>query len=477
MAYEFDLAIVGGGAAGLLAAEIAPQIGLKAALIERSRLGGDCLWTGCVPSKALLASAKAAHTIRHADRYGLPPADLQLDTAKVWQRIRELQESIATTDDDPERYRRLGVDVVFGEATLADEHTVRAGERTLSAKYILICTGSRPAAPPIDGLEETGYLTSETIFQLDRAPESIVIVGAGPIGVEMAQGLNRLGVKVTLLDLLPRILERDEPALSETLLRILRDEGVEVHLNCREHRVSRRDGRKVVNAVVDGEEHELCADEILIAAGRTANIDALGLDGIGVKTGPRGIVVDAKLRSSVPSVYAVGDAAGRYLFTHSAGAETTTVIRNMFYPGSKSAPDLIPWATFTDPELAHVGMTADEARKAHGEANVRVFQWDFQRNDRARVDSAGPGLMVVVTDSGYKILGAHILAPAAGEMIGQFTIAMEQGIPLMPAFRDIIQVYPTFSSSIPQLTQDAAYEQLAKPLYRGLRRVNDIFGV
>ena len=477
MKYEFDLIVIGGGSAGLLAAQVAPRIGLNVALIERSRLGGDCLWTGCVPSKALLASAKAAHTIRNADKYGLPPVDIQIDTAQVWQRIRRTQESIAATDDNPERYRKLGVEVIFGEATLADGHTVRAGERALTARYILICTGSRPAVPPIDGLKEIGYLSSETIFQLERAPESIIIVGAGPIGVEMAQAMNRLGVRTMLLELTPRILERDEPALSDTLLRVLRDEGVEVHLDCRTQRVSRRDGHKIVNVVVDGEERELCADEILIAAGRQPNIESLGLERIGVQSGPRGIVVDKKLRSSVKSIYAVGDSAGRFLFTHSAGAETATVIRNMFYPGAKDAPELIPWATFTDPELAHVGMTSEEARQAYGEERVRVFHWDFERNDRARVDSAPEGKMLVVTDDKMKILGAHILAPAAGEMIGQFTLAIAQGVRLTPAFRDLVQVYPTFSTSIPQLTEDAVYEQLANPLYRGLRRLNEVLGV
>ena len=477
MRYEFDLVIIGAGSAGLLAGEVAPKIGLKTALIERSRLGGDCLWTGCVPSKALLASAKAAHTIRHADKYGLPSTGLEVDTGQVWRRIREIQESIATTDDSPEKYRALGVDVIFGDAALVDEHTVRAGERTVTARYILICTGSRPATPPIEGLEEIGYLTSESIFELERAPSSLVILGAGPIGVEMAQAMNRLGVKTTLLELAGRILERDEPSLSERLLQSLRDEGVEVLLNCQEHRAIRRDGRKVLHVVLDGEEREYSAEEIFVATGRKANIESLGLDRVGVQTGPRGMVVDKKLRSAVKSIYGAGDCVGRFFFTHSAGAETTRVIRNMFYPGSQNAPELIPWATFSDPELAHVGMTSQEAQATYGKDGIRVFDWDLERNDRTRTESATPGSMVVVADAKLKILGAHILAPAASEMIGQFTLAIDQGVRLTPALRDLVQVYPTFSTSIPQLTEEAVYAQLAEPLYRMLRRVNEVFGI
>lgn len=477
MQYEFDLVIIGGGSAGLLAGQVAPKIGLKAALIERARLGGDCLWTGCVPSKALLASAKAAHTIRHADKYGLPATALKVDTGQVWRRIHDIQESIATTDDSPERYRALGVDVILGDAAVVDQHTVGAGERTVTARYILICTGSRPAAPPIEGLEEIGYLTSESIFELEHAPASLVILGAGPIGVEIAQAMNRLGVKTTLLEMAGRILERDEPSLSERLLQNLRDEGVEVLLNCQVRRATMGDSGKVLQAVVDGEEREYCAEEIFVATGRKANIESLGLERVGVQTGPRGIVVDKTLRSTVKSIYAVGDCAGRFLFTHSAGAETTTVIRNMFYPGSRNAPELIPWATFSDPELAHVGMTSEEAQAAYGKDGVRVFDRDFEQNDRARTESATPGSMVVVTDAKLKIVGAHILAPAASEMIGQFTLAIDQGVRLTPPLRDLVQVFPTFSTSIPQLTEEAVYAQLARPLYRGLRRISQVFGI
>ncbi|MCH8919101.1 MAG: FAD-dependent oxidoreductase [Chloroflexi bacterium] len=477
MKYEFDLIAIGGGSAGLLAAEVTPRLGLKTALVERSRLGGDCLWTGCVPSKTLLASAKAAHTMRHADKYGLPSANVELDTATVWKRLSEVQEAIATTDDNPDRYRELGVEVVIGEGTLVDEHTVRVGERALTARRILLCTGSRPATPPIEGLDEAGFLTSENIFQLERAPRSLLVVGAGPIGVEIAQAMNRLGVKTTVLEVAPRMLARDEPALAEALLGVLLGEGVDVRLNVRLDRASRSEGGKVFHGSIDGEAHTWSAEEIFVAAGRKANIESLGLDRVGVETGPRGIIVDKKLRTSVKSIYAVGDCIGRFLFTHSAGAETATAIRNMFYVGSQSAPELIPWATFTDPELAHVGMTSAEARQKYGETSIRVYEWDLQQNDRARTDAAEAGRVVVVTESNSKILGAHILAPAASEMIGQFTLAIDQGMRLTPAFRNLVQVYPTFSTSIPRLAEEALYEETGKPLFRAARRLNELFGL
>ena len=477
MKYEFDLIVVGGGSAGLLAAEVAPRLGLKTALVERSRLGGDCLWTGCVPSKALLASAKVAHTMRHADKYGLPSADVELDTSAVWKRISEIQEAIATTDDSPDRYRKLGVEVLFGEGTLVDEHTVRVGERALTARRILLCTGSRPATPPIEGLAEVGFLTSEDIFQLERAPRSLLVVGAGPIGVEIAQAMNRLGVKTTVLEVAPRMLARDEPALAETLLGVLVDEGVDVRLNVRLDRASRNEGGKIFHGSIDGEARTWSAEEIFVAAGRKANIESLGLDRVGVETGPRGIVVDKKLRTSVRSIYAVGDSIGRFLFTHSAGAETATAIRNMFYAGSQRAPELIPWATFTDPELAHIGMTSEEARQKYGETSIRIFEWDLQQNDRARTDAAAAGRIMVVTEGNFKILGAHILAPAASEMIGQFTLAIDQGVRLTPAFRNLVQVYPTFATSIPRLTEEVLYEDAGKLIFRAARRLNELFGL
>jgi pyruvate/2-oxoglutarate dehydrogenase complex dihydrolipoamide dehydrogenase (E3) component len=475
MRYQYDVVIIGVGSAGMVAGEVAAKMGVKAVLVERHRVGGDCLWTGCVPSKALLASAKAAHTIRHADKYGLAPTEIRPDTAAVWQRIRAIQREIAETDDNPDKYGGLGVDLLWGEATFEGEHRIRVGERVLTSRYALVCTGSRPAAPPLEGLSETGYLTSESFFELERAPSSLIIIGGGPIGVEMAQAMGRLGVRTTVLQRAGRILERDEPQLAGILVEKLRSEGVDVELGAELVSAAREHAEKVVRGRVGGEEKQWRAEEILVAAGRIANIENLGLKSVGIKTGPRGIVVDDKLRTAAGWVYAAGDSAGRYLFTHSAAAEAVTALRNMFFPGSASAPDIVPWTTFTDPELAHVGLTAADARKKLGKNNVRVFEWDLGHSDRARAEAATEGRMTAVTDSKFKILGAHILAPAAGEMISQFTLAVNREMRLTPDFGNLVQVYPTYSTSVSQLAAEATYGQLQKPLLQTLRRINGLF--
>ncbi len=474
MKYEFDLVIIGAGSAGIVAGEAAPRMGVRTALIERARIGGDCLWTGCVPSKAMLASAKAAYTVSHAERYGLSPTDLQFDTAIIWQRIRETQKAIAESDDSPERFTQAGVELIFGDAAFVDEHTVRVGDRALTTRYILICTGSRPAMP-IDGLAEIGFLSSENLFELERPPTSLLIVGAGPTGVEMAQGLSRLGVKIVLLEQLPGILEREEPALCEILIERLREEGVDVCLDVCCFRAARGDAGKVLYGRIGEVERSWCAEDVFVAAGRKPNVESLGLNQVGVDTGPQGITVDRKLRSSVKSIYAAGDCAGRFLFTHSAAAEAVVALRNMFYPGSQRAPTLVPWTTFTDPELAHVGMTSTEARERFGERGAHVFEWDFDHSDRARTDSATEGKAVIVTDARFRIVGGHVLAPHAGEMIGQLTLAIDRRARLTREIVNLLQVYPTFSTSYSQLAAEAVYDELQKPLFRALRRLNDLF--
>src|SRR6266540_3648268 len=301
MKYDYDIVIIGAGSAGMVAAEAAANMGVEVALVARAQVGGDCLWTGWVPSKTLLASAKAAFTIKHAERYGLRADGFHVDSAGVWQRIRDVQRQIAATDDNPERYAKLGVDILWGEASFAGGHCVQIAGRAVATRFALVCTGSRPAFPPVLGLAGAEPLTSENVFEQERAPASLAIVGAGPVAIEMAQAMNRLGVQVRVLEIADRILSQDE--------------------------------------------------QILLAAGRRPNIDSLALEKVGIETGPRGIIVDKNLRTSAKWVYAAGDCAGRYLFTHSAAAEAVTALRNMFFPGSAPAPDLIPWTTFTDPEL------------------------------------------------------------------------------------------------------------------------------
>jgi pyruvate/2-oxoglutarate dehydrogenase complex dihydrolipoamide dehydrogenase (E3) component len=458
---RYDLVIVGMGSGGMVGAEFAATIGLRVAVVERSRVGGDCLWTGCVPSKALLASAKAAHTMKVADKYGLPSVDPEIDTSLVWKRIRAIQHEISSSDDDPERYKAMGVEIVFGTARITGPNTVRVLEedRELETRFILLCTGSRPLAPPIEGLKEAGYLTSENVFEVERAPRSMVMIGGGPIAIEMAQGFNRLGIRTTVLQKGPGILPRDEPDLVAVLTRKLRDEGVDLRLNVETERVSVADGRKVVYGAEAGEPSRWEAEELLVAVGRRPNVEGLGLEEVGVKVGRRGVEVDERMRTAVPSIYAAGDVAGRFLFTHSAAYETVRAIRDAFYPGKGKVTDFVPWCTFTDPELAHAGLTVAEAQKKHGD-DVDVWRLDLTHSDRARADGSSDGAIVVVTAKG-KVVGAHILAPSAGEMIHELALAINEGLKLSEV-ASLIHVYPTLSTGIGQLAGEAAFEGAKK---------------
>jgi len=458
MASRYDLVILGMGSGGMVGAEFAATIGLRVAVIERGRVGGDCLWTGCVPSKALLASAKAAHTMRVADKYGLPAIDpVDIDTSLVWKRIRSIQQDLAASDDDPERFRAMGVEIIAGQARIAGPNTVElvGQDRTLEARFILICTGSRPLTPPIEGLKEAGFLTSENVFEIERAPKSIVMIGGGPIAIEMAQGFTRLGIRTTVLQKGPGILPRDEPDLVATLTGMLRAEGVDLRLNVETERVTVHEGRKIVFGAEAGEPARWDAEELLVAVGRRPNVEGLGLEEVGVKMGRRGIEVDERMRTSVPSIYASGDVAGRFLFTHSAGYEAVRAVRDAFYPGKGKVTDFVPWCTFTDPELAHAGLTVAEAEKKHGD-DVEVWRLELSHSDRARADGASEGCIVVVTAKG-KLVGAHILAPSAGEMIHELAMGINQGMKLAE-LASLIHVYPTLSTSIGQLAAESAFE-------------------
>ena len=445
----------------MVAAEFAARLGLRVAVVERGRVGGDCLWTGCVPSKALLASGKVATLLRTADQWGLPAVhDLRVDTSLVWKRIRAVQEQIATTDDSPERYRRLGAELVFGPARLVGPHEVEVGARVLRTRYILVCTGSRPLSPPVAGLAEAGFLTSENVFELDQAPASVVAVGGGPIAIELAQGLTRLGVKVTVLQRGPGILPRDEPELVSLLTERLREEGVELRLGVDVQRVEVADGRKVVHGMERGRAARWEADELLVGVGRRPNVEGLGLEEVGVRVGKRGIEVDDRMRTSVPSVYAAGDVAGRYLFTHAAGHEAVRAVRDMFFPGRGKVSPLVPWCTFTDPELAHAGMTEAEAREAHGD-QVRVRRFDLSHSDRARAEGEPEGRILAVCGPKDRLLGAHILARNAGEMVHELALVVRDGGRLSD-LSSLIHVYPTLSTSIAQLASEATYDRVLR---------------
>ena len=456
---QFDLVIVGMGSGGIVAAEFAATIGLRTAVVERGRFGGDCLWTGCVPSKALLAAARAAHTMRHADALGLPAVTPDVDLGAVLKRVRAVQAEIAATDDDPARFEAMGITVVAGTARVTGPNEVTVNdERIIVARTVLLCTGSRPAVPAIDGLEEVGFLTSETLWNADP-PRSLVMIGGGPVVVELAQALARLGVTVTVLCGERSILPRDEPDLAAVLAGIIERDGVRLYTGAEVTSVERVGDAVNVHARVGDEFVVVKGDSVFVGVGRELNIDELDLGAAGIDVGPDGIVVDDRGRTTVRSVYVAGDLAGRHLFTHSAGHEAVRAVRDAFFPGAGKVPSLVPWCTFTDPELAHAGLTVAEAEERHG-ADVDVWRLDLARNDRARTDATTTGAIVIVTAKS-KVVGAHILAPAAGEMIHELALAIQEGMTISD-LAGLVHVYPTLASGVGQLAAEAAYEKAQK---------------
>lgn len=466
MTATYDLVVIGLGSAGLTAARIAAeQFDLRVAAVERDRVGGDCLWTGCVPSKALLATARAAHTMRIADRYGIAGVEPEIDLGAVWKRIHGVQDGIAHDEDSADHLRAIGIDVLFGTARLTGPHDVVVtgdrGEDHLRATFVLVATGSRAAVPPIPGIDTVDVQTSDTFFASPPPAGPVVVVGGGPVGVEISQATQRLGLPVTLFETAPRLLPREEPDLTERLTEILRTEGVDVRTSTAIDRVERDADRIIVHAgdgVVE-------AATLLAATGRTPNVDQLGLDGLGIAIDRDGVVVDGRNRTQVENVYVVGDAAaGRPAFTHTAAYDAGIAVRDMFLPGAGRPATTIPWSTFTSPELARVGLTEAEARERHGDRKVRVHQRELSGNDRARTEGHAEGTVRVVT-AGRRIVGAHVLAPAAGDVINEFAVAIDRGLAL-PDLGMIVHVYPTIATDVGRVAADG---QLA--LARRLRPV------
>ncbi len=478
---QYDLVIVGMGSAGKAAAEFATTLELRVAVVERVQVGGECLWTGGVPSKALLAAAKVAHAIRHADRFGIAASEPLIDLALVWHRVREVQTSIAATDDHPDRYEAMGLEIVYGDARLTGPNEVTvtppavasstsalaATERVLQTRFVLLCTGSRPAFPDLPGLDDAEPLTDETLFALQRPPSNAIVLGGGPMGVELAQAFARLGIQVSLVHDGPRLLPRDEQSLVSLLTTVLRDEGVEVLVDARAVAVQRAPGGGVVLTVHDpAGVRELHAEALVVATGRRPDVEGLGLDelGIEVRSGTGGgVVVDDRARTTFRTVYAVGDVTDGDRFTHAAGHAAVAAVRDMFFPGRAPGSDLVPWCTFTDPELAHAGLTADEAEARFGE-DVDVWRVDLQHNDRARTDHATAGAIIVVTAK-ERIVGAHVLAPAAGELIHELSLAIRQGLKLNE-IASMVHVYPTMATSVGMLAAESASEKAQR--YRWL---------
>ena len=450
----YDLTIIGGGSAGLVLAVAGARLGKKTALVEKHRIGGDCLWTGCVPSKALLKAARVANSIQNAEKYGITVPETIPDWQRVMAYVRGTQHVIEEEHDNPERFREMGVDVIFGDGhfessdTFVVEDTENGETRTLKSKKFVISTGSRPVAPPIPGLESCDYLDSETVWALEAFPERLLVIGAGPIGVELGQAFHRLGADVTIAQRSGRILTKEDTDVSEQLLRYLREEGIAIRLNTHIAQVAQsQEGIDIQFNDSENGTVERTFDKILIAAGRAPNVEGLGLDKIGVQVGRRGIEVNNRLQTSVKNIYAAGDVIGHYLFTHVAAFQAQLLLRNIFFPLSNTINyAVVPWTTFCDPEVARCGLTEAEAREKYGD--VDVFTLDQTDVDRAVAEGETDGFSkVIATRWTGKILGVHLVGANAGEVIHEYILAMQSGIPLRK-LSGMIHVYPTFSSSV-----------------------------
>ena len=437
-----DIAVIGGGSGGLSVAAGAAQMGAKVVLIEKGKMGGDCLNTGCVPSKSLIAAAHAAHQVRTSGRFGVNGHEPAVDFLKVRDHVRSVIAAIEP-HDSVERFEGLGVEVIQAAAHFTGPRELEAGGRRIRAKRFVVATGSSPFVPPIPGLDQVAYLTNETVFDLAERPEHLIVVGGGPIGVEMAQAHRRLGARVSLIEA-RNILPKDDPDAVEVVRQRLASDGIAVWELASITGVERSgNGIAVAVTLADGTPVTATGSHLLVTTGRRANVAGLGLEAAGVAYSPRGIEVDARLRSSNKRIFAIGDVAGGLQFTHMAGYHAGIVIRNaLFRLPAKARPAVVPWVTYSDPELAQAGLQEHEAGERHGP--VKALTWSFAENDRAQAEGETEGFIKVVLGKGGKILGATIVGARAGELILPWVLAIEQGLKI-GAMASLIAPYPTLS--------------------------------
>jgi pyruvate/2-oxoglutarate dehydrogenase complex dihydrolipoamide dehydrogenase (E3) component len=448
MSEAFDVVVIGGGTAGLVTASGCARLGRKVALIEREKLGGDCLWTGCVPTKALVASAKLLHQMRHADAYGLEPQTPRVSPRAIMESMREQRRRIEH-HDDPEKFRCLGIDVIEGDARLLSDSEVEVGGRRLAAKDIVIATGARTAVPPVDGLKEAGFLDHRTFLDRDEFPSSLLILGGGYIGIEFAQIFRRFGCDVVVVEMLDEIINKEDAEVIARVREILAAEQIVLRTGWAAKSVRVENGRKLVRIEAkNGESEEMAVDEIFVASGRRGNTDGLGLEAAGVELNRSFIKVNKYLQTSAPRIWACGDVHGGLQFTHVAAYEAVKIVRNMLFPGkSPVSYEHVPWGLYTDPEVGHIGMTEAEAREAVGEANVRTYRVEMSEVDRAVVDRTPAGFLKFVCDAKGRILGAHALCANGATVIEETVLARKKGMKI-GELAQLISPYPSLADAV-----------------------------
>lgn len=453
MSEIYDVIVIGAGSAGLTAASVVGGLGKRVALIERENIGGDCTWSGCMPSKALLRVAKIVHAARTANRYGIPvspsPVDMRLVRDEVQRVIQEVYHL-----ETPAEVTKRGIEVIPGDARFTDPHHVQVGEQTLEAKKFVIATGGRALIPPIPGLDKVAYHTNATLFDNDRLPEHFLVMGAGPIGMEMAQAYARLGAKVTVVG--SQVMPRDEPEAVTVLKQVFQDEGIALV----ETRVTEVEaiGNDILLRLKNGS--EVRGDMLLVAAGRTPNVENLGLEKAGVNSTPQGIEVNVHLQTNIPHIYAIGDVTTGPKFTHYAGFQGAVAGRNALFPvGKAQGHDLPPpWVTFTDPEVAHVGLTEAEARQKYG-AGVKTFTFPMKHGDRSVAEEDTEGFIKLVYRGRGELLGATVVADRAGDMIMEYALVIKKKVSARAVIGSI-HPYPTYADIVQRALSKMLVQEL-----------------
>jgi len=466
---DYDLCIIGGGAAGLVAAAGGAALGAKVVLVEKHRLGGDCLYYGCVPSKALLHCAQVAHSVREASRFGISATLQPVQLAEVMQRVDTVIRTIEP-NDSPERFRKLGVEVIFGSGHFTGPDAFSVDNRNLRARNFVLATGSRLTIPSIPGIDSVPYLTNETVFALQDAVPQIIIIGAGPIGIELAQAFARLGSRVHVVQRGTRILPKEDADLACILADKLRTEGVAFHLDSTPTLAERSaNGVRLHITQPSGKTALLEASHLLLATGRQSNLDNLGLEAAGIELEHGRLKLDRRLRTTNRHIYACGDIGGPHQFTHMAEHQAGVVLRNaLFHLPAKTQAHNIPWCTFTDPELARVGLSEDEA-KAQG-VPYRVYTFPFHDIDRAQTDGTTEGSAKIITRPNGRLLGAALVGPRAGELIHEYVLAISRNMKAGDLSK-VIHIYPTLAQINRRVADQRLKEGLTPRAKKWIKRI------
>ena len=470
MDYDYDMIVIGGGAAGLVAATGGAALGAKTALIEKKELGGDCTWYGCIPSKSLLKSAQVFSLTKRFKEFGISAgAQNTYDPSLVMSHVRDVIKKISI-HHPAQVFEKRGIKVFFGNPKFLDQNTIEFKGEKISAKRFIIASGSHPLVPPIEGLKDISYLTNENVFDLEVLPKTLAVLGGGPIGMELSLAFARLGVEVSIIEMFDRLLMREDKEIADVLVNEFKIAGIKIYTGKKAIRFSKGDGLiSIMLEDKDKKQSVVKAEKVLVAVGRAANVQGLDLEKAGIKYSNKGIEVNATLRTSAKNIYACGDVTGPYQFSHMAEYQAVIAIGNVLFPFKRKVDySAVPWCTFTDPEVARVGLTEDEARGRF--KDIKVYRSLYSGNDRAVTDMEEKGLAKVITDKKGYILGAHIVGANAGEIIHEYVLAKSSKLKI-GNLSSAIHIYPTLAQVVKRSADQYYFEMMNTAWLKGLFRL------